>query len=398
MSPVATLNITTPVPSIQGHFGRHLTTYTTQIPALQIKKILGHDPRSKNWKLLPEDTRKIYEQIQRTTGKNRRDAVSLYIEQRFGNREQIGAFPAISIGVTNTLRFEPSELNSAIGILHLDEDGQRILLDGLGRITGALDLSEEPGGKELVEKLVFPVTFYLPSEEQKVLSATDLGQLFSDFNFRVYPVPARINLSLDQSDIYISLANSIAKEPFIAANGGMEFKAASLGKKSTALVVQSVLVRTIRGACEGRDFQESNLANPPASANLSEATFTQEHASITGFFEEISSRMGTRWTDRESLHLSSAGWQALGVLHNDMFHRNLSLSPAEIDAMYAKVAALDWSRSNRDWADVAKLGIWAIPKDGTTEQLVILGAGRNNTQAIITYLRVLTGLDARLQK
>src|ERR1700687_6419784 len=167
MTPVATLNITTPVPSIQGRFGSRLVTYTTQIPALQIKKILGHDPRSRNWKFIPEETRKIYETIQRVTAKNRRDAVSIYIEQRFGPRETIGAFPAISIGVTNVMKFVPSEENSAIGVLHIDEDGQRVVLDGLGRITGALDLADEgPEGRALVENIVFPVTFYLPSAEQ----------------------------------------------------------------------------------------------------------------------------------------------------------------------------------------------------------------------------------------
>lgn len=398
MTPVATLNITTPVPSIQGHFGRRLVTYTTQIPALQIKKILGHDPRSKNWKQLPEDTRKIYEQIQRSTQKNRRDAVSTYIEQRFGPRDAIGAFPAISIGVTNLLKFVPVEPDSAIGVLHIDEEGQRILLDGLGRVTGALDLADEGAeGKALVEKIVFPVTFYLPSAEQGELTATDLGQLFSDFNFRVFPVPARINLSLDQSDIYLALANTLSKEPFIALNGGMEYKAASLGKKSTALVVQQVLFRTVRGACEGRDFQENNLATAPSGPNLSDATFEKEHASIAGHFAEIATRMGDRWKARESLHLSSAGWQALGVFHHDLFHRGLTFSPSELQGVYDAVAKLDWTRSNRDWADVAKLGIWAKPKDSDVEQLVILGAGRNNTQAILDYLRNVTGVSGRLQ-
>jgi DGQHR domain-containing protein len=398
MTPVATLNITTPVPSIQGHFGRRLVTYTTQIPALQIKKILGHDPRSKNWKLLPEETRKIYQQIQRPTAKNRRDAVSTYIEQRLGPRDAIGAFPSISIGVTNPLKFVPSEPGSAIGILHIDEDGQRILLDGLGRLTGALDLADEGSeGKALVEKIVFPVTFYLPSAEQIELSAADLGQLFSDFNFRVYPVPARINLSLDQSDIYISLANALSKEPFIALHGGMEYKAASLGKKSSALVVQQVLFRTVRGACEGRDFQENNLASIPGLSNLTDSTFDKELSSVADYFSEIATRMGDRWAARESLHLTSAGWQALGVFHHDLFHRGLSLSPAELDKIYDAVAGVDWSRSNRDWADVAKLGIWAKPKDSEMEQLVILGAGRNNTQAILDYLRKVSGIDEKLQ-
>jgi hypothetical protein len=37
-----------------------------------------------------------------------------------------------------------------------------------------------------------------------------------------------------------------------------------------------------------------------------------------------------------------------------------------------------------------------MPKGSTTEQVVILGAGRNNTQAIIDYLRKATGLQSPL--
>jgi hypothetical protein len=48
-----TLSISIPVPAVQGYFGKRIATYTTQIQPLQIKRILGHDPRSKNWKLLP---------------------------------------------------------------------------------------------------------------------------------------------------------------------------------------------------------------------------------------------------------------------------------------------------------------------------------------------------------
>jgi hypothetical protein len=177
----------------------------------------------------------------------------------------------------------------------------------------------------------------------------------------------------------------------------MEYKAASLGKKSSALVVQQVLFRTVRGACEGRDFQENNLASIPGLSNLTDSTFDKELSSVADYFSEIATRMGDRWAARESLHLTSAGWQALGVFHHDLFHRGLSLSPAELDKIYDAVAGVDWSRSNRDWADVAKLGIWAKPKDSEMEQLVILGAGRNNTQAILDYLRKVSGIDEKLQ-
>jgi DGQHR domain-containing protein len=384
------------VPCVQGKFGKQLATYSTQIPALRIKTVLGHDPRSRNWKNLPDATRKIYEQIQRPTTKGRRDAVADYIETRAAHNE-IAAFPAISIGITHPCKFVPYETEGAIGILHLNEDSEVILLDGLGRYTGLMELAEEEGpeGLALVQEIMVPVTFYLPAPARNPFTVTDLGQLFMDFNFRVNPVPARIAIALDQADPYIRLANRLSKEPFIKDNGGMEFKAASLGKRSTAIVTQAVLVRTVRGACEGRDFQESNLARVP-SPNLNDKTYIDELGSIASFFEAIANRMGrARWNNRDSLHLSSAGWQALGVIHYDVKHR-LSLPPVQEDGIIDVLAAIDWGRSNKEWVDKANLGQWIVPKGASEPQVVIQGAGRSNTQNIIDFLRERTGITAML--
>jgi hypothetical protein len=64
--------------------------------------LLGHDPRSKNWKRLPDDLRQIYEYLQRKTDKNRRESIAAYIEERLGpDSIAIGAFPAISIAFSN---------------------------------------------------------------------------------------------------------------------------------------------------------------------------------------------------------------------------------------------------------------------------------------------------------
>lgn len=398
MSPTI-LDITIDVPCVQGAFGRRLATYTTQIRPSHIKRILGHDPRSMNWKSLPEETRNIYQQIQRPTSKTRRDSVAEYLLQRLGStRPSIAAFPSISIGLSHPTEFKTDKPEDAIGVLRIHDRGQNIVLDGLGRITGCLDLidDEDVDGAEIVESIALPVTFYVPAPGTTPLSISELGQLFADFNFRVYPVPARVNMALDQSDIYISLANDLARRPFISDFGGMEPKAASLGKKSAAIVVQTVLVRTVRGAAEGRDFQENNLAYPK-DRNLTESTYRAELDSISEFFAAIQQRMGDAWPSRESLHLSSAGWQALGVIHHDINHRGLVLSSFDKGSIYDKIAAIDWSRTNREWVDDAKLGMWGAPKGGGAEQVIILGAGRNNTQAIIDFVRRKTGLKEKLE-
>jgi hypothetical protein len=79
-----------------------------------------------------------------------------------------------------------------------------------------------------------------------------------------------------------------------------------------------------------------------------------------------------------------------------MFHSGLDLTAGDISGVYDALAAIDWSRTNRAWVDEARLGTWSIPRGASQEQVVIIGAGRNNTQAIIDYLRVKTGLQAKL--
>jgi hypothetical protein len=79
-----------------------------------------------------------------------------------------------------------------------------------------------------------------------------------------------------------------------------------------------------------------------------------------------------------------------------MNHRGLDLAPFERTRIFDVIAGIDWSRFNKAWVDDAGLGQWGVPKSGTVEQVVILGAGRNNTQAIIDYLRRMTGLQPKL--
>jgi DGQHR domain-containing protein len=386
-----TISLTTPVPVVQGRFGDRIATYTTQLNPLDVRKILGHDPRSKYWKILPERIRNIYQQVQRTTSGERGSAVANYIK-RSVYEGIVGAFPAISIGISKPVKFKALEEGGAIGTMVLSDDAETMVLDGLGRLTGCFDIADDiPEGMSLVKRLALPVTFYAPVEGTEDFTDSDFGQLFADFNFRVNPVPARIAIALEQNDPWVQLTDDVADEPFIKTHGGMERKAASLGKKSTALVVQTVLLRTVRGACEGRDFQEKNIATLP-NPNLTLDTHERELSFITEFFSEIAGRMGDeKWEDHDSLHLSAPGWQALGVICNDVNHRGLNLTPAQKSHVYDVIAGIDWSRTNPEWVLDAQLG--TADEDG---KLIIRGAGRNNTQHIIDFVRRKTGLQMKL--
>jgi hypothetical protein len=123
------------------------------------------------------------------------------------------------------------------------------------------------------------------------LTVRELGQLFADFNFRIFPVPQRIAIALDMSDVYIRCTNKLAERPFIAEHGGMELRAASLRDTSPFLVTQATLLRVVRGATEGAAFMQSNLAHA-GDPNLTEDSFNSELDGIADFFTEFASGWG----------------------------------------------------------------------------------------------------------
>lgn len=392
--------IKAPVPCVQGFYGSRLYTYSTQIPAQQIAGLLGHDPRSQNWKRLPKELGDIYKFLQRPTSKSRRESVAGYIEERFGpDAHTIGAFPAISIAFMDPLDFQPLEVLPGVGNVMLDMSPSviRVLIDGLGRFTGIMDLSDE--GLSSVLNFQVPLTLFAPKPGSAPLAWKEMGQLFHDFNFRVSPVPQRIALALDTADPYVNLARELGAYSFLAEHGGVAERMASLGSKSSELVVQTVWVRTVRGACEGRRFQEANLAHAE-NPQLTSASEEDVRESIADFFQAICDEMGDkRWEDRDSVHLTSPGWQALGVIHHDVAFK-IKANPNERAKIAHRIAQIDWSRFNPDWLKLG-IGIPEIDKK-TGEEIVnaqgqkriaFTGAGRTNTQALINYVRQKAGLD-----
>jgi hypothetical protein len=399
---LSTIEFKLPVPAMQGFFGERLATYATQVTPKSIIPLLGHDPRSKNWPRLPSEIREIYEFLQRKTAKSRRDSIVGYMEERFGpDALTIGAFPAISIGFLEPLDFDPIADLNGVGILKVDlaPSTVRVMLDGLGRVTGALDLVDE-GRDDILQNVVIPVTIFAPKPGQRPLLYKEMGQLFHDMNFKVQPVSRNHAVALDTSDLYITFANRLAQIPVITDNGGVAERAASLGKKSTELVVQTVLVRFVRGALEGRSFQESNLASVE-SPNLTRDGFNNALASVDSFLTTFAQSMAEKYRDRDSLHLTSPGWQALGIFYHDLKYR-LGLDDFRISIFAEKAGKLDWSRYNPAWIpllgqpEIDKVTGEEIANADGLKRVSIAGAGRSNVQNITDYIRANTGVDELL--
>lgn len=379
--------LSVPVPAIRGHFGPgSLYTFQTQIRPDQIMDLLGHDPRGENWKRLAPDLRQMYEKVQRKTKTPRRESVQAYLEDRLMTFKMPGAFPAICIGMTNPPQFEEgSGKYKDVGTLHLDLGPQntRIVLDGLGRVSGSLDfLAEHPDAKDMY---TLPTTIFAPHERHERLTLTELGQLFFDFNFRAIRISPQQAMQLDQSDIYLLLTNALGKSEIVAKHGGMESGRQSLGSKSTAIVVQSVLLRFVRGACEGAKFQKSNNATID-TPNLTRENFETFRGNLELFIENFAEQMGSKnFENRESVHLSSVGWQALGLAAHDLFIRMSDVDSVDRIRIIKEIADLDWSRTNEDMFSIGVL----TRVDGTVG---MSGRGVAAVEALHKYIRELTTL------
>jgi DNA-sulfur modification-associated len=371
----------------------------------------------------------MYKKLQRKTAKGRWTGTKRYIEERIApGAFVLGAFPAIAIGTVTPLRFvhyadKYPNIGIPRGIGELEFDlsamSTRVLLDGMARVAGALDLLDERKG-DIANSFAFPVTIYAPTERNGRVTVEELGQLFHDFNFLAEPVSKAHALDLDQSNIYLQLVNALGRAPVIVENGGVEHRAASLGKKSTALVAKQVLLRFVLGAIDGPAAQE-RLRDSGVDGALTRANLLSMRDQVEDYLINIANRMGERFKDHEMLHLTAPGWNALGVVFHDLnFILQHKLSDEQRSAIYDGIANIDWSRWNQDF--IGYLGDAAVesgglevkrgpgraqPIDPSTLKEVVdadgrkkLGTiygGRRATTGLIQYIRLKSGLMAQLQ-
>jgi hypothetical protein len=232
----------------------------------------------------------------------------------------------------------------------------------------------------------------MPAPGRPPLALTEMQQLFHDFNFKVTAVPARVAIALDHSDLYIGLANRLGVSDSIQRAGGMEMKAASLGKKSTAIVVQQNLLRFVRAATEGERFLESTANSDLKDPRLTEETIEGFEDSIIEYLNAFIESMGlARFTERDSLHLTAPGWGSLGVLFHDLAVR---LQLPDLKSAAAGIGRVDWSRSADIWKDIVRE---RLDKDGKPF-LGLAAGGAQNRRFITQTIRRELGIDTLLRE
>jgi len=206
----------------------------------------------------------------------------------------------------------------------------------------------------------------------------------------VTPVKESVAIALDHSDLYIGLTNRIGQGEILKRLGGMEFKSSSLGKKSTAIVVQQNLLRFVRGATEGERFLEGTNKSELAKPNLTEDTLLDFEDQMEQFLEGVVEGMGEdKFKDREGLHLTSPGWGALGILFHDLVVR---LRVPDYRGSARKIGSVGWDRSNPIWAEIIRD---RVDKNGNVT-LGLAAGGAQNRRFLTRKLRELLTVDRLL--
>jgi DGQHR domain-containing protein len=382
---------------VQGAVGHRLFTYTTQVSPRYLETLLGHDPRSRQWrKLEPPELKNIYEQLQRTTSADRLRGIQSYIRKRFKKEAVVlGAFPAISVAVKNYIKFEPYNDEggdrAGAGTLHLDMSrlNSRIVLDGLARVSGIIELVELTSDESLPEEdrrslgnllneFTIPLVIFAPRQEDKPLNLREMRQLFADFNFKQTSISPTMAMSFDSSDIYIEATKRLGETDVVDRHGGVEMKSASLGAKSTALVALQNLVRFTRGAAEGDQFAEmkTNVDKDEDKRRLSEENMDEFVESVRQFLAGMAASMGSeRFRDiRDSVHTTGPGWGALGAVFHDL---DVTLGRRDYNELGRKLGQMDMRKSGDAWADIMRMREY---KSGP--RLTFVGGGHETRQAL----------------
>jgi hypothetical protein len=130
----------------------------------------------------------------------------------------------------------------------------------------------------------------------------------------------------------------------------------------------------------------TEISNP----HLTAKSAPQVLGALTDFVDNFAEAMGHHWYDRNSIHLSSGGWQALGIIYHDVTFRLKNIDRTAFARTLA--TKIDWSRDAEIWK-----GLTTVKKDKRgNEATVLLGAGASLRREIVQRIRDATGLTTML--
>jgi hypothetical protein len=202
---------------------------------------------------------------------------------------------------------------------------------------------------------------------------------------------------MDQAGVYSQIVDWLKDHPVVCENGGMQQSGASLGKKSTALVVRRVLHGFVTVAAEGEKAlhgrKNEEIRNPLTTAeNVDEV-----REKINNFLIRFADHMGDRFRDSDSIHLTRTGWEAIGMVAHEVMFGN-QFSDDRQEQCITELANIDWSRTNRDLFGIIGMseqrsdGSPALDEQGRERVVISGGKGDQGLRRAIAYLRKRLGI------
>lgn len=320
----------------------------------------GNDPRSSNWSRLPAPVMRLYEKLQRKTVKSRREEMERYIIGRMSPKSLwIGAIPPIVIGVPPTQEFKPSEDQDnyeGVGLLKLRNDLVRpnAVIDGLGRLTGLLEITQDadvdPDVREWASKFRVPLLL-ITGNGGHTLTEQELGQLFFDFNVLGTPVSKGHAIDLDMSDPYIIVAGTVGGLKVIKTHGGMDDRASSIGRGMWT--TKPILLKAVRAAAEGPGAHVDHVRDAISDPWMSSEARQQ---AIADRFDILLTSVTEPWKGAlpdHTLMRTPVWWAAMGLLLHDLYNKKYGggeLGEEARDEYLRRLATIDWSLGNPDFS------------------------------------------------
>lgn len=334
--------------AVRSTMKRGLDCYMLSLPPSRLFGFLGHDPRSTHWRMLKPTLQEIYREKQRATQKARIDALDKYIVDRLMDDVRFGAFPPISV-----IQFEPlapeqlTDLGKgAVMIDEGREEANRVLIDGLARVTAVLGVRERlelenPAAFEILKTFEFSVALYVPTTNP--VGPEIAGQLFTDFNSYAWPVPVAKTIADDVYNPYKIATGVLDDSEVLRRHGGLKKGSANLGKRDTAFTTELTMAQFCKVAIEGRrGYGKFNKPlNNPRIAKVDPKEAGQQIAEFLAMLEQA---MGSeRFADRSQIFRTAHGLYAIAVIINDaLFERRTS-----VDRAIEGLASIDWTWNNQ---------------------------------------------------
>lgn len=344
----------------------------------EVARLIGYDPRVLVMKpkragksrgsreIVPHNVSpeiiNLQNTVQRSIDKNR---VAQMVDYLAGAMEKGHFADWGSIELATVSKPDLSKMRSE-HVAALDSDADYFIADGQHRYCALLDfLHAYP---QYSDRFTQSVTISVLPEEKLEEWA---GQEFHDRNYYSVPVRAGKALSVDTRDPVNSVAKMLATHPVIDASGGVAYERDALLKGDDRFITHTTLHRFVRGFLFGRPGLDKGVDTradiPPKSEQ-----------DLWDYFSALGAVLpwGQAEDRDQNVTRTSAVMSALAVIGNDLF--TADLSPDDRVKAVAKLAKLDWKRTNRDL-----IGVVGSEKDG----VVMPTSSRQAIDSTIRYLR-----------